>query len=259
LAALGNILSSDRRRDPFGDHGGPFDLAARLFDRPAVLGLPDAIGAGARHAGREQGSGAALDASENLLAGLLRPLVGGAAASMSRILLDEFMTLPDVLAATPARLRAVTKSEPVARFIVLVRDTMLYSLRVRIGSRPILSTDERLIDYLRATMAHEVAEQFRVLFLNARNMLIRDEVVGLGSIREAPVFPREVMRRALELGATAIVLVHNHPSGNHEPSEADRSITQSIVSCGETLDIMVQDHIIITKAGFSSFRSRGFV
>jgi DNA repair protein RadC len=190
---------------------------------------------------------------------LLRPLVGAQATLISRQLLDEFMTLPDVLAATQPRLQAVAKSESVARFIVLVRDAMVFSLRLRISDRPILSTDERLIDYLRVTMAYCVSEQFHVLFLNARNMLIRDEVMGLGSIQEAPVFPREVIRRALELGATAVVLVHNHPSGDPEPSEADRSITGRVAGCGRSFDIALNDHIIVTKAGFTSFRSRGLL
>jgi DNA repair protein RadC len=222
------------------------------------LGLSDAAGAGAWHAFGEP-TADRLDTSANLLAGLLRPLVGAQAPSISRLLLDEFLTLPEVLAATPSRLLAVAHSENVARFIVLVRDAMVFSLRLRIGDRPILSSDDRLIDYLRVTMAYNVTEQFRVLFLNARNMLIRDEVMGLGSIQEAPVFPREVIRRALELGATAIVLVHNHPSGDHEPSSADLSITRRIASCGQTFDIALVDHIIVTKAGFTSFRSQGFL
>jgi DNA repair protein RadC len=174
-------------------------------------------------------------------------------------LLAELTTLPDVLAADQLRLRSITQSEAVARFIVLMRDAMLYSLRLRVGDSPILSTNERLIDYLHASMAHGLTEQFRVLFLNARNMLIRDEVMGLGSILEAPVFPREVIRRALEVGATAVVLVHNHPSGDPEPSEADLSITRHIASCGHMFDITVSDHIIVTKAGFTSFRSWGFL
>jgi DNA repair protein RadC len=258
LATLGNLISGDRRRDPFGDHGGPFDLAAGVCDRAAVLGLSDAAGAGARYAGGQQGA-TNLSASENLLAGLLRPLVGARAASVARMLLEEFLTLPEVLAADRLRLRSVSQSESVARFIVLVRDAMLYSLRLRIEDRPILSSDERLIDYLRATMAYSVAEQFRVLFLDTRRMLIRDQVMGLGSIQEAPVFPREVIRRALELGATAVVLVHNHPSGDHEPSAADLSITRHIASCGLSLDIELNDHIIVTKTGFTSFRSQGFL
>jgi DNA repair protein RadC len=258
LATLGNIISGNRRRDPFGDHGGPFDLAARLFDSPTVLGLSDVACAGAWHA-RGEPHAPNLDPCANLLAGLLRPLIGARAASTSRLLLDEFLTLPDVLAATQPRLQAVVNSESIARFIVLIRDAMVFSLRLRISERPILTSDERLIDYLRVTMAYNAAEQFRVLFLNARKMLLRDEVMGLGSIREAPVFPREVIRRALELGATAVVLVHNHPSGVAEPSQADLTMTRQIADGGRMLDITVGDHIIVTKAGFTSLRSRGLL
>jgi DNA repair protein RadC len=255
LANLGNILSVDRRRDPFSDHGGPFDCADGLRDRPAVLGLSDVASAGTWHT-RGETDAKGLDSSANLLAGLLRPLVGSRAASISRLLLDEFLTLPCVLAAPPSRLHAVTQSESITRFIVLVRDAMLYSLRLRISDRPVLSSDERLIDYLRTTMAYNLTEQFRVLFLNTRDILIRDEVMGIGSISEAPVFPREVVRRALELGAAAIVLVHNHPSGDPEPSDSDLSITRRISICAGTFDIALNDHIIVTKMGFESFRSR---
>ncbi len=258
MATLGNIFSGNRRRDPFGDHGGPFDLASCLFDRPAVLGVSDAAGLGSWHAGCATDA-SRLDASATLLAGLLRPLIGARAASVARTLLDEFMTLPEVLAATPARLQAVVNSERVVRFIVLMRDAMVYSLRMRIGNAPLLSSDERLIDYLRVTMAYSVTEQFRVLFLNAGHMLIRDEVMGIGSICEAPVFPREVIRRTLELGAAAIVLVHNHPSGTAEPSADDLMITRRIAKCGSVFEIALVDHIIITKTCFTSFRSRGFL
>jgi DNA repair protein RadC len=258
LATLGNILSSDRRRDPFGDHGGPFDLATRVRDCAAVLGLPDAAGAGAWHA-RGQKNAGRLDSCSNLLAGLLRPLVGASSVMISRKLLSEFGTLPDVLAADQFRLGSVAQSEPVARFIVLIRDAMLYSLRLRIEDTPILSSNGRLIDYLRSSMAFGLTEQCRVLFLNARNALIRDEVTGLGSIVEAPIFPRELVRRALEVGATAIVLVHNHPSGDPEPSEADLLITRRISFCTRMFDITLNDHIIVTKSGFTSFRSRGLL
>jgi DNA repair protein RadC len=258
LATLGNIVSVDRRRDPFGDHGGPFDLAKGVRDRAAVLGLSDAACAGAWHA-RRQKSAASLDSCSNLLAGLIRPLVGARSTTIARALLMEFGTLPDVLAADQLRLCAVSRSETVARFIILLRDAMLYSLRLRVGESPILSSNEQLIDYLRVSIAYRMTEQFRVLFLNARNALIRDEVMGLGSILEAPVFPREVIRRALEVGATALVLVHNHPSGDPEPSTSDVSITGRIASCSRTFDIALNDHIIVTKSGFTSFRSRGLL
>jgi DNA repair protein RadC len=258
LANLGDIVSGNRRLDPFGDHGGPFDFASGLCDGSAILGLSNVASAGAWHAGGESDT-ARLGACSNLLAGLLRPLMGAKAVALSRTLLAEFVTLPDVLAADPLRLRTVAKSETVARFIVLVRDAMVYSLRLRIGDFPILSSNERLIDYLHASMAYCPTEQFRVLFLNARNMLIRDEVMSVGSVLEAPVFPREVFRRALEVGATGVVLVHNHPSGNLDPSEADLNVTRRIASCGHALDIALHDHLIVTRNGFTSLKSRGLI
>jgi DNA repair protein RadC len=258
LASLGNIISDDCRRDPFGDHGGPFDLAAGLRTGAAILGLSRLTSDGSRHP-CDESQFPRLNPCENLLAGLLRPIAGPRSEKISRALLVEFQTLPEVLASDYSRLGAVTQSDAVTRFIVLVRDAMLHSLRLRVADNPILSSNQRLIDYLRASIAYGICEQFRVLFLNARHMLMRDEVMGLGSVREATVFPREVIRRALELGATSIVLVHNHPSGSLEPSATDLAVTRDVVDCGRMFDLVVDDHIIVTKSGFVSFRALGIL
>jgi DNA repair protein RadC len=123
----------------------------------------------------------------------------------------------------------------------------------------VLANWQALLDYLRADMAHHAVERFRVLHLNARNMLVRDEVMSEGSIDQAAVYVREVIRRALDIGSAAIILVHNHPSGDPAPSRADIDITKAIAAAGKPLGIAVHDHLIIGTQGHASLRAQGLV
>ncbi|WP_081761433.1 DNA repair protein RadC [Methylopila sp. 73B] len=123
-----------------------------------------------------------------------------------------------------------------------------------IGKRPVLSSWSAVIDYCRTAMAFEDRERFRILFLDKRNALIADEVQQTGTIDHTPVYPREVVRRALELRATALILVHNHPSGDPTPSRADIEMTKTIVDVGKPLGILVHDHVIVGREGHASFR-----
>jgi DNA repair protein RadC len=123
---------------------------------------------------------------------------------------------------------------------------------------PVLSDSQALLDYLTADMGHAREERFRVLYLNAANLLLRDETIE-GSVAEAPVYPREIIRRALELGATALILVHNHPSGELEPSSHDINVTADIVMAANVFGIRIHDHVVIARAGCTSFRARGFL
>jgi DNA repair protein RadC len=116
-----------------------------------------------------------------------------------------------------------------------------------------------LIDYLSADMAHLPAERLRVLFLNAKNHLLRDEMVSEGSVNETPIYPREIMRRALEVGATALILAHNHPSGDAQPSEGDIKATRRVADAARALDIRIHDHVILARSGWSSFRALGLI
>ncbi len=125
--------------------------------------------------------------------------------------------------------------------------------------KPVLGSWQALIDYLTIDMAHLTVERVRVLYLNAQNLLIHDEHVGDGSINEAAIHPREVIRRALDLGSTAIILVHNHPSGSPQPSRADIDITNRIAEAGRLLGIVVHDHIIIGREGHVSLRMKGLI
>lgn len=131
--------------------------------------------------------------------------------------------------------------------------------RARVMRRPVISGWQALLDYCHTMLAHRETEQFRVLFLDRKNMLIADEVLGEGTVDHVPVYPREVMRRALELNATALILVHNHPSGDPAPSEADISMTRSICAAADALSITLHDHLIIGKSCEISFRSEGLL
>ena len=131
--------------------------------------------------------------------------------------------------------------------------------RQKLREAPVIASWQALIDYLTIDMAHLTRERVRVLYLNARNMLILDEHSGDGSIDEAAIHPREVIRRALDLGATALILVHNHPSGNPQPSRADIDITRRIAEAGRLLGVTVHDHVVIGREGHVSLRAQGLI
>lgn len=125
--------------------------------------------------------------------------------------------------------------------------------------RPILSSDQRVLDYLRSRMAYEPIEQLRVLFLNANNELIADEVLGIGTVSAVQAWPREILKRCLDLEATAILLVHNHPSGCSKPSRADRELTDRIARAASCLNVIVHDHLVVARNGTTSFRKAGYL
>ena len=126
-------------------------------------------------------------------------------------------------------------------------------------NKPILNSWTRLMDYCHSTMAHETKEHFRILFLNKKNELIADEIQGSGTVDHTPAYPREIMKRALELGATALILMHNHPSGDPKPSQADVDMTNQIIHAGQPFNIVIHDHIVMSKNGYSSFKNLGLL
>jgi DNA repair protein RadC len=168
-----------------------------------------------------------------------------------------------VLSAEPEALSRClgddSNAATIARFIRAVRGALVQSLRQEACDGPALTDMPALIDYLRLAMAHRSDEEFRVLFLNARNVLLREETVATGIPNEVSVHPRMIVKRALELGATALILVHNHPSGSPDPSEGDLQTTARIVRAARTLDIIVHDHIIVASGGWRSFRQSGLM
>ena len=174
---------------------------------------------------------------------------------VAKALLERFGTLSGVLGATPALLQEVNGiGEVVAMDLKLIAAVAQRSLKSEIRNKTVLGSWSSVIQYCHAVMAHEPREQFRFLFLDKRNTLIADEVQGLGTVDHTPVYPREVVRRALELSSTAIILVHNHPSGDPTPSRADIDMTKTIVDTARPLGITVHDHIIIGKDGHASLK-----
>lgn len=146
-----------------------------------------------------------------------------------------------------------------ARHLAAIQSALLHCLRLPIAQRPVISTSKQLIDYLQADMAHAIIERFRVLFLTSQNELMADDLLWEGTVGEAPAYPREVVKRALEVGATGILLVHNHPSGSHQPSKGDIDATRRIAEAARMLGICLHDHIIVSRAGWASFRALGLL
>jgi DNA repair protein RadC len=175
---------------------------------------------------------------------------------IAKALISRFGTFSDVLAAPEARLVEVPGiGLSVAAHLKIVHAAATRYARGAVRQRPLLSSWSAVIDYCRAAMAYEEKEQFRILFLDRKNVLIADEVQQVGTVDHTPVYPREVMKRALELSATAIVLAHNHPSGDPTPSRADIEMTKTIVDIAQPLGIVVHDHIIVGRQGHASFRA----
>jgi DNA repair protein RadC len=191
---------------------------------------------------------------------LFRAIKRGDTKPLAKQLLARFGTFAEVLSAPPERLMEVKGvGEAVATEIKLVHAAAMRLMRGQVINRPVLSTWSAILDYVRAAMAFHDTEQFRILFLDKKNQLIADEVQQQGTVDHTPVYPREVIKRALDLAATAIVLVHNHPSGDPTPSLADIEMTKKIVDAGQRLNIVVHDHVIVGRKGHVSFRSNGLI
>lgn len=179
---------------------------------------------------------------------------------IAKALIARFGSLNGVLNASVAELEGVTGiSEITATALKIIRAAGLRMLKQDIATRPILGSWQRLLDYLQASMAHEKKEHFRLLFLNKKNELIADEVQQSGTVDHTPAYPREIMKRALELGATALILVHNHPSGDPAPSKADIDMTKHICAAAAPFGIIVHDHLIVSRGGTTSFKSLGLM
>ncbi|HBF32457.1 DNA repair protein RadC [Rhizobium sp.] len=174
---------------------------------------------------------------------------------IAKALIERFGSLAGVFGAQLSLLQEVKGvGEAVALDLKLISSAAQRMLKSDIKGKPILSSWSSVIDYCHAAMAFETTEQFRILFLDKRNAIIADEVQGRGTVDHTPVYPREVVKRALELSATAIILVHNHPSGDPTPSRADIEMTKTIIDTTKPLGITVHDHVIIGKQGHASLK-----
>jgi DNA repair protein RadC len=179
---------------------------------------------------------------------------------LAKALLARFGSFAEVIAAPRARLLEVKGvGESVANHLKIVEAAAHRLAKTKVIGRPALSSWSALLDYCTAAMARSQNEEFRVLFLDRKNNLVADEVQNRGTIDHTPVYPREIVKRALELGASSIILVHNHPSGDPTPSKADIMMTREIVSAAKALSITVHDHLVIGRGGHASFKSLGLL
>lgn len=179
---------------------------------------------------------------------------------LAKELIAQFGNLAGVLNAPVAELEKIEGlSDNTITALKAIQASAFRMMKQDVIKKPILNSWARLMDYCAATMAHEKKEHFRVLFLNKKNELIADEIQQSGTVDHTPVYPREIMKRALELSATAIILCHNHPSGDPTPSRMDIDMTQQIIAAGEPFSIIIHDHIIVSKNGTASFRNLGLL
>jgi DNA repair protein RadC len=179
---------------------------------------------------------------------------------LAKALLAQFGTLAGVLGAPPARIAEVKGAGPaVAQDLKIVQAMLERASKGELHKRQVISSWSALVNYCRVAMAHEPREQFRVLYLDTKNQLIADEVMNQGTVDHAPVYPREIARRALEHSAAAVILVHNHPSGDPKPSAADVAITREIVAATSAVSVKVHDHLVIGRNGAESFKSLGLL
>jgi DNA repair protein RadC len=202
----------------------------------------------------EAGSGAVSD-YELLELVLFRALPRRDVKPLAKALVERFGSFAEAIAAPPQRLAEIKGLGASAiTDLKIVHAAASRIARGQVKKRPVLSSWSNVLDYCRTAMAFADKEQFRILFLDKRNQLISDEVQQTGTVDHTPVYPREVLKRALELSATAIILVHNHPSGDPTPSHADIQMTQAVIDVAKPLGISVHDHIIVGKDGHASLK-----
>jgi DNA repair protein RadC len=228
-------------------------------------GLPFASTGPQGHRGRmrekllERGPGALAD-YELLEMLLFFAFKKGDTKPLAKALINRYGSFANVLTAPQQELLDTPGlGEHSVTAIKLVQDAALRLARAEVMEKPVLNNWDRLMDYLNAALAREKIEQFRILFLDSKNRLIADEAQARGTVNHTPVYPREVIKRALELHATALILVHNHPSGDPTPSRADIEMTGEIMAAGAVLSVVVHDHLIIGNGRHLSFRREGLL
>jgi DNA repair protein RadC len=178
---------------------------------------------------------------------------------LAKRLIDDFGGIGALLGASADSLRREGLTDAAIGALKIAEATALRMLETRIEGRPVLSSWDALADYLHATMAHRRTEEVRILFLNAKNMLLANEALWQGSVDEASVHVREVIARAIALGATALIIVHNHPSGDPTPSSQDIRLTRDLVEAGRHMKVTVHDHVIVGAQGRTSMRAMGLI
>ncbi|MBI1684940.1 RadC family protein [Caulobacter hibisci] len=203
---------------------------------------------------------AALPDYELLELYLFRSLPRGDVKPLAKALLARFGSFAGVIGASVEELKIVSGvGEAAAVELKILHEATLRAGRETIAKRPVISSWTALLGYVRVALANESREQFRVLFLDKKNQLIADEVMNHGTVDHAPVYPREVMRRALELASSNVILLHNHPSGDPTPSRPDIEMTKQIIAAGKALGIVVHDHLVVGREGVASFKALGLI
>ena len=179
---------------------------------------------------------------------------------LAKALITRFGSFADVISADAKELVAVKGvGENTAVALKTIQAAAIRLAREQVMNQPVISSWQKLLDYCRASLAFAKTEEFRVLFLDRKNVLIADEMQQTGTVDHTPVYPREVVKRALDLGASAIIMVHNHPSGDPTPSKGDIEMTKEVREACEKLGISLHDHLIIGKSGHASFKSLGLM
>ncbi|MDJ0628443.1 MAG: DNA repair protein RadC [Rhodobacter sp.] len=207
-----------------------------------------------------QGGAAAMPDYELLELLLFRALPRKDVKPLARRLLESFGDFNRVVSAPATRLKAVSGvGDEVVTDLKIVEAAAHRMARSKVLHRQVLSGWDALLDYCHTVLAHRETEQFRVLYLDRKNVLIADEEQAKGTVDHVPVYRREVVKRALELNASALILVHNHPSGDPSPSEVDISMTRQIDDAARALDLTLHDHLIIGKSNELSFRAAGYL
>lgn len=207
-----------------------------------------------------KGGSAAVADYEMLELVLFRAIPRQDVKPLARALIDHFGDFGRVISAPTAQLRGVSGvGEAVICELKIVEGAAQRLARAKVMQRAVISSWDAVLDYCHTVMAHREIEQFRILFLDRKNVLIADEEQARGTVDHVPVYPREVVKRALELNASALILVHNHPSGDPTPSEADISVTQQIEAAAKVLGLSLHDHLIIGKSSELSFRAEGLL
>src|SRR5579859_7690330 len=224
-------------------------------DRPHYIGHRDRLRERATAGGL-----AALPDYELLELYLFRAIPRGDVKPLAKQLLARFGSLGAVLGATGEELRTVKGvGEALALDLKLLHEAALRAAREQVARRPVISSWSALLAYVKAAQAHEAREQLRVFFLDKKDQLVADEVMKRGTVDHAPDYPREVMRRGVELSASAVILVHNHPGGDPTPSVADVEMTKQVVEAARALRIAVHDHLVVGRHGTASFKALGLI